>query len=871
MENINVLVERPYFFLLLIPAAIVLLILYLTMKKDVRKRGKTIASLILHGVISFVLVLLAAGFSLVSRTDRQSTVILYDFSESAQGAQEEMAENCEALLSAFDAENLKGVVAFGNHTVYFAKKSFDGGSVKPEKVDQAGTDIASAMNYAVSLMDKYTHKRIILLSDGKETSGDAEYAAKRLAEEGVRIDTMYFGIDEIVGEEVQISQMTSQGGGYEGDTVKLLVTVEGNVGCDATLSVYEGDSLLESRDIQLSAGESTLEFECVAEESGMHCYRAVLVCEHDTEERNNEAFSALRTYGDTSVLIVASDPEDAEALKQVLSISSEVTVVKQTEAPCDLPTLCHYDSIYIMNADAEKLPEGFGDAVDTAAKVYGKNVCYVGGDSTFSEGHMKGTVYESMLPLEFGADDGKDTLLIIVMDTSGSMVGADINLLELAKIGAIKSLDSLDTNDYVSVISFSGTAIVEVYPTLLTAENKKQVAADISAIGVGGGTEYVPALRKVSSVVDDAVKNQMSFDQTHVIFLSDGSPNEATSFILRYVDALSDKGITVSTIGLGGRSLFGPMAEYGGVLEQMAERGDGRYNYVYNAMDLPDIMLEESESVSSQYAFEESFVPVVAHLDELTEDMGEMTAMQGYVGMRAKEDAVVYLNSGRGDPIYASWEYGEGTVSCFTTDLSGEWCGTWLASDTGKTFVADAMEHALPEVRYASSIIPDVTVDGGHVTLKATLPEGNSECDVIAEITGPETQKVQLERISATGYEASVKLTQTGEYEVSFTQKSRGKTVDEAYTVFAVSYSGEYDMFRESGSDLLATISAVSGGSFTQDPAELAAVDYDIRISFISQELPLCIIAAVLLLADIILRRFTRAELKKLFRRKKDA
>ena len=102
-----------------------------------------------------------------------------------------MTAICESLLDEFAERDVKGVVLFGQDTVFVGTKS-RWGKVSLKKADASGSDITSAMYRAVDLMDKYRHKRIILLSDGKETSGDALYAARRLAEEGVRIDTMYF-------------------------------------------------------------------------------------------------------------------------------------------------------------------------------------------------------------------------------------------------------------------------------------------------------------------------------------------------------------------------------------------------------------------------------------------------------------------------------------------------------------------------------------------------------------------------------------------------------------------------------------------------------------------------------------------------------
>ncbi len=857
MGNIEFRLERPLWMLMLIPAAILLFVIFFFMKKETRRKGKTIASLILHGVVALILAILAAGFSISNETDRQSTVILLDVSESTLAVREDMTATCEALLNKFPERDVKGVVLFGQDTVFVGRKDALG-QLSVERADASGSDITSALYEAVELMDKYAHKRIILLSDGKETSGDALYAARRLAEEGVRIDTMYFDSNGQADHETQINAMSTLGGNYIGDDIKLSLTLQSNLSGEASVSLYEGDTPLETRSVTLSPGEQTLIFDLKAETAGMHCYHAILTCEGDTEERNNEAYAALRTYGETSILIIAKDPAEAKELKGILSVESEVTVVSQSEAPDDLPTLCDYDGYYLMNVDAQSLPEALGNSLDTAVKLFGKTLCFVGGDQTFINGNMVDTVYHRMLPLDFGSVDGGEIALIIVIDISNSMVSGTVNYLELAKVGAIKMLDNVQADDYVGVVTFASEAQTVVKPQKMTAENKEKVKNAISKIQSSAGTVYTPALDRAENILrqmkDDAPEAK------HVLFLSDGEPVDSPNEVYNRTKSMYEQnGIVVTTIGMNTAesNLY--------ILKNMAEKAGGSFTYVKNALDLPSIMLDQSEDFASQYAFEDAFVPQVEIKDKITEGLGTLPRINGYVGMHAKEEADVYLTSERGDPIYARWQYGVGVVSCFTTDLAGAWSQAFLDAEAGKSFIKNALKAAYPEIRYDAAIIPTVTVDGNHVTVTAALPEGGEDFELMAEITGPERQRLQLERISASTYEGSTTLSEMGEYEVKVTWKKRSKTVDETTTVFAVAYSGEYDLFREGDSTLLSEIAVSTGGSLDADPHELAMLDLGTLRSAIALELPLCIIAAVIMLVDIIIRRLTWADVKRFF------
>ena len=847
--------------LLLIPVVALLLGIFFFIKKNTRHKGKTVASLILHVVVAVILAVLAAGLSISNETDKQSTVILMDVSESTLAVRSDMTAVCESIIREFPEKDVKGVVFFGSDTIYVGRKKLTG-HLSVEKADASGTDITAALYAAADLMNAYTHKRIILLSDGKETTGDALQAARRLAEEGVRIDTVYFDTNGQANGEAQINSMSTVGGNSVGDGIRIFLVLQSDLSEQATVSLYEGDTLLEARPVPLTPGEQILNFDLTAETAGMHCYRAVLTCAGDTEGKNNEAYAALRTYGDRSVLIIAQDPAKAEGLKNILSTESEVTVVSQNDAPTDLPALCDYDGYYLMNVDAKELPEALGEALDTAVKRFGKTLCFVGGDRTFQSGNMEGTLYEQMIPLEFGSTDGGALALIIVIDVSMSMVSGETNYLELAKVGAIKTLNTLQADDYVGVVTFSSDAEIVVKPTKMTAENKEKVTKAISSIQETPGTHYFPALLMAEDLFYD-IKGDVP-EAKHILFLSDGEPIDYAEDVYDHVQSMHESGgITITTIGMNAdeSDLY--------ILKNMAKKAGGTFTYVRNALELPNIMLDQSENLLPQYAFEDPFVPQIEIKNGITEGIGTLPKINGYVGMHGREEATVYLTSERGDPVYASWQYGQGTVSCFTTDLTSTWCQAFMNAESGKSFIKNALKASYSEMRYDAAIIPTVTVDGNYVTVTAELPEGSEDFELMAVITGPERKKLALERISATTYEGSLAMGEVGEYEVTVTWKKRSKTVDEAHAVFAVSYSGEYNLFREGDGTLLSEIAGSTGGFADAQPDELARVDMGIIRSIITFELPLCIVAAVIMLVDIIIRRLTWADVKHWLKRGK--
>ena len=102
-------------------------------------------------------------------------------SRRAQWVQDALAKRPDGDLAA--------VVAFGGNArldrVLEASSDFDGTAVV---VDETATDIASAIRLASAVLPTDAKKRIVLISDGRITSGDALNEAEALGEVGIPID-----------------------------------------------------------------------------------------------------------------------------------------------------------------------------------------------------------------------------------------------------------------------------------------------------------------------------------------------------------------------------------------------------------------------------------------------------------------------------------------------------------------------------------------------------------------------------------------------------------------------------------------------------------------------------------------------------------
>ena len=122
-----------------------------------------------------------------------------------------------------------------------------------------------------------------------------------------------------------------------------------------------------------------------------------------------------------------------------------------------------------------------------------------------------------------GASGPKDVLIVI--DTSGSMVGTRISL---AREAASYVLDTLTDGDYGGIVTFSSSA--DSYATTLvpgTAANKADMQSWVDRnVDAAGSTDYRDAFTKVWEVLDASdAANQRSGCNRIVLFLTDGEPD----------------------------------------------------------------------------------------------------------------------------------------------------------------------------------------------------------------------------------------------------------------------------------------------------------------------------------------------------------
>lgn len=187
---------------------------------------------------------------------------------------------------------------------------------------------------------------------------------------------------------------------------------------------------------------------------------------------------------------------------------------------------------------------------------------------------------------ELAADTRPALHLTFLVDVSGSMSSAD--KLPLAKEAMHMLVDTLRDDDTVAMATYAGNISKILDPT--HGDSKEKIHAAIDRLNSGGSTA-------MSSGLDLAYEMAWaSFEagaENRVVVLSDGDANVGnTSWtdMLKQIKSYADRGVTMSTIGLG-------MGNYkDSSMEQLANKGDGNNFYIDSIAQAHRVFVEDFNS-----------------------------------------------------------------------------------------------------------------------------------------------------------------------------------------------------------------------------------------------------------------------------------
>jgi Ca-activated chloride channel family protein len=176
----------------------------------------------------------------------------------------------------------------------------------------------------------------------------------------------------------------------------------------------------------------------------------------------------------------------------------------------------------------------------------------------------------ALLGREVSEDRRQPLALTFVIDTSGSMARDD--RLGLVRDSLRQLLTRLDSRDSLTLVGFSNEARLLLPRT--HGGNRGPIEAVLAALAAEGGTNLEAGLVRGYELAAEHLDPQAN---NRVVLLSDGVGNIGQTDRQRLTAQVAEqraKGISLNTVGVG-------LENHNDVLlEQLADRGDGVYNYV---------------------------------------------------------------------------------------------------------------------------------------------------------------------------------------------------------------------------------------------------------------------------------------------------
>lgn len=894
MTNYELMFTNPWLLFLLIPAIGCALIPYFLVQKKYRRNRNRIVSLVLHCTAITLAVFMLAGttYSYDIPNKENELILLVDCSSSNDDAYSDKEEFIQTVAN-LCGENYKlGIVKFGYDQVYAAQLSNDTEEVMQkyytsQDPDVSATDVASALKYASTLFKSPTTSKIVLISDGIETDGEAMSAIKSVSAEGIRVDTVYYPNEK--HDEVQIVGVTmpdykiNVGAEF---TIKLVVRSnfglsENNPGLESntvSLTVYDNDEPSEPMNYMIQEGEQILEFSHKFDLPGMHKLKFEITNSADTLESNNVYYSYVKLDDLNNILLIEHRSGESQKLQDLLTESYDFNVTAlgiDTDVdnlPKTVKDLCQYEQVILANIANSDIPAGFDEILYKYVNQFGGGLLTLGGENEEVDGKlvphaynaddMANTLLAEMLPVQ-AVDYTPPIAVMLIIDCSGSM---SMGKLQQAQKGAEACLEALKYTDYCGVMSFSTVAGEQI--DIIPASQKDKIIRAIREIdkndgdGNGsGGTIFSTAIYNAGRALAS-----VEVERRHIIIVTDGNPGDTPEEYNQYIEYNNESGITMS--------VFGIQTDKSNVeqMQQACALGGGRFYDVpeseYN--NLATIMKEdiETESVNG-IKYGEEFKPTIRDHTAIFNgiDITSIPPLTGYYGTKLKDDESILVPlMGKYVPIYAQWKFGEGTVGSFMCDLDGIWSEKFMNDPVGQAIIVNIVKNLFPLQAIKTDEI-DALIRQDNYTVQVSASSSLKEGETVGITINPLTYEAMdfytnpIPVEVADGYTRfTFEITCPGIYEIVIDKKSAsGDTLASLTMYYTFSYSQEYNYFPSKelmGEEYMTALATDGRGIAVEYAIDIFdAFDKYIHI-VVDPRIGMLIATIILVLLDIAVRKF---------------
>ena len=755
------------------------------------------------------------------------------------------------------------------------------------------SNLERAVRLARTLLPPDSAGRIVLVSDGNQTSGDLLAAVRESAAgqagpsarpeiTGLRgvIPTSVLPLAYEINNEVFVESFDAPPRAPAGSNTTLRVVLTSTGSATGSLRLTDegrtvdinGSAPGDSKRVELREGQNPILLDVPLGEGRVHRFRVTFEPDDassaernlggDTLLQNNSAEAFTLTPGSGAVLLLdgVNGGSGTTLGKTLRESGMAVDTIRPDLLPSDLLSLQAYDLIVFENVPAEAIPVERQRTLLSYVKDLGGGLFIVGGPEAYTAGGWRGSELAAIWPVSLDLPDKlliPDVAIVFVLDNSGSMnfrvAGSLRTQQDIANEAAALAITSLDKKDLVGVITFNDG--YEVLVELAPNTDAPATAGVVKLIGAGGGTRAGEAIRRASDDLSRAVaKNK------HIIVMSDGRAIDAET-LPTLCQELASSGIQVSTIAVGDKADPETM-------RAMASRGGGTYYSVVNPSILPKVFVRAVRVVRSPLVRETPFIPRVAQLGSpLLAGVEPVGELGGLTLTQPRKDPLVTtaLINDEGEPVLAHWQVELGRVAAFTSDASA-WASKWIQTPGFRRFWGQAARVTARTDLASRGLDARVVAADGRLLVRLDANDGITGkpldgLDTPVTVYSP-SGKVTEARLTQAGpgrYEASLDAPESGTYIVLSKPRQGERRLTPVIAGASSSGGLEFKQLR-SNIALLERAAAESGGTVLSlaDPASAKLFD---RGGIKPLEVlvpiwrPLLIWTLVILLLDIATRR----------------
>lgn len=844
-------------------------------------RMRRISSIVLRVVVLMVIVMMLAGLQSVQRTSDLTVVAVIDQSDSVkrfaqpldlppdtlrpvdepwtvEDSIEEFVR--QASLEADEAkrtdDKFSRITYDGRPTARNIESNdirFDDGTIE---IASDGTNTAEAIRLAMADLKSKSAKRIVVFSDGNDTSGDVIQAAREAAAAGVQIDVVPMSYQ--VANEVMVEALYAPSEARLGQTVALRVVLRATRPSDGAIEILlDGEPVdlngpsREGTGLPVSADQWTVEQEISDGRSGRYVltrqidmptfytgpnsFEAVFVGADEAADAmavNNRASSFTQVAGKGKILFVNNvEGAPGEVLPRALqSRGVEMDVVRPAGLPRTLARLQRYDAVVFQNVPADLVPSRQRRMIAQYVNDLGGGFVMVGGPDSFGAGGWTNSEVDRILPVTCQIPSQTvlpSGALVVVIDRSGSMYGtvggSNKTQMEIASEAAIEAINTLYPQDLVGVVAFDsqGYWIVDIQEV---GNDMNQIASKIRSIEAGGGTNIYSGMAAAYNKLKDKTMQDAAI--RHMIVITDGQSTGGN--YAQLVGQMRRAGITCSTIGVGD-------GHDAALLNQLAQMGNGQYHPVTNPFNLPQVFIKEAKTIRKNLIKEVPFQPQLINTGSpVMSNVGGVPQLRGLVLTGEKQDPRVFtpIKGPEGEPVFAHWQAGLGRSAAFTSDATNKWAVEWLqwggyADFWARTIRLVARPTASRDVDLVTTVeneqltirLDAAGIDDSSRGSNSRVTFGNYET-VKGAVTKPDgtTEFITLTQTGPGLYETTLPATDAGNYIVTAIADPTG---DRKVVVGGTSKEPGAELRNfQSNEGILQEIAEITGGRVldTRDP-----------------------------------------------------